>query len=282
MAQLVTKEALDQMATLQKGYIDAKFQAAAPKFTVGYGLSLSEAGELSVTLDTSISKIVTELPATPAEADKNKIFMVLSAQSETGNTYVEYIWVVSSNSWEKIGEFKPAVDLTPYLKIADLTSKVDASSLEILKGTTQVAKFVIGDTLAGAFTGKVLTLNMKEVVAAKAAGFYKVAFDKYGRITGATAVAEADITGLGFSTTAGMTQAINAAVAAETSARETSEQAINKAIQDETKARTDNDATLSTAIQAANGKIEALEAIENNRSLLTVDETEALYHTIYG
>ena len=39
MAQLVTKEALDQMATLQKGYIDAKFQAAAPKFTVGYGLS---------------------------------------------------------------------------------------------------------------------------------------------------------------------------------------------------------------------------------------------------
>ena len=274
MTQFVTKEALEKMITLQKGYMDSKLLEKQPKFTVGKGLQLVN-GTLNVTLDTTISKIVESLPAAPATGDENKIHLVLSSTSESGNTYTEYIWV--GGKWEKIGEFKPDVDLTPYLKVVDLTGTATTTGFSLSKGAT---KFFEANFTGTDFTGSVneagdLTVALKSVIAAKASGFYKFQVDAKGRVVAVTDVTGADIQALGFSTTDAVTQAITAAVAKEETARTT-------AIQGEAKTRADNDATLSQAIQSANSKIKTLEDAEANRSILTEQETEELYNSIYG
>lgn len=274
MTQFVTKEALKKMITLQKGYMDSKLLEKQPKFTVGKGLQLVN-GILNVTLDTTISKIVESLPSAPATGDENKIHLVLSSTSESGNTYTEYIWV--GGKWEKIGEFKPAVDLTPYLKVVDLTGTATTTGFHLSKGAT---KFFEANFTGTDFTGSVneagdLTVALKSVIAAKASGFYKFQVDAKGRVVAVTDVTGADIQALGFSTTAAVTQAITAAVAKEETARTT-------AIQGEAKTRADNDATLLQGIQAANSKIKTLEDAEANRSILTEQETEELYNSIYG
>lgn len=274
MTQFVTKEALERMITLQKGYMDSKLLEKQPKFTVGKGLQLVN-GTLNVTLDITISKIVESLPAAPATGDENKIHLVLSSTSESGNTYTEYIWV--EGKWEKLGEFKPDVDLTPYLKVVDLTGTATTTGFFFSKGAT---KFFEANFTGTDFTGSVneagdLTVALKSVIAAKASGFYKFQVDAKGRVVAVTDVTGADIQALGFSTTAAVTQAITAAVAKEETARTTS-------IQGEAKTRADNDATLLQAIQAANSKIKTLEDAEANRSILTEQETEELYNSIYG
>lgn len=274
MTQFVTKEALEKMITLQKGYMDSKLLEKQPKFTVGKGLQLVN-GTLDVTLDTTISKIVESLPAAPATGDENKIHLVLSSTSESGNTYTEYIWV--KGKWEEMGKFKPDVDLTPYLKVVDLTGTATTTGFFLSKGAT---KFFEATFTGTDFTGSVneagdLTVALKSVIAAKASGFYKFQVDAKGRVVAVTDVTGADIQALGFSTTAAVTQAITAAVAKEETARIT-------AIQEEAKTRADNDATLTQAVQVANGKIKTLEDAEANRSILTEQETEDLYNSIYG
>lgn len=274
MTQFVTKEALEKMITLQKGYMDSKLLEKQPKFTVGKGLQLVN-GTLDVTLDTTISKIVESLPTAPATGDENKIHLVLSSTSKSGNTYTEYIWV--EGKWEEMGKFKPDVDLTPYLKVVDLTGTATTTGFFLSKGAT---KFFEATFTGTDFTGSVneagdLTVALKSVIAAKASGFYKFQVDAKGRVVAVTDVTVADIQALGFSTTAAVTQAITAAVAKEETARTT-------AIQEEAKTRADNDATLTQAVQVANGKIKTLEDAEANRSILTEQETEELYNSIYG
>ena len=274
MTQFVTKDALKKMVTLQKGYMDSNLLEKQPKFTLGKGLQLVN-GTLSVTLDTTISKIVESLPAAPATGDENKIHLVLSSTSESGNTYTEYIWV--EGKWEELGEFKPDVDLTPYLKVVDLTGTATTTGFYLSKGAT---KFFEATFTGTDFTGSVneagdLTVALKSVIAAKASGFYKFQVDAKGRVVAVTNVTGADIQALGFSTTAAVTQAITAAVAKEETARTT-------AIQKEAKTRADNDATLTQAVQVANDKIKTLEDAEANRSILTEQETEELYNSIYG
>lgn len=85
--------------------------------TAGSGLNLDEDGNLSITLDHTIFKVVDSLPEAPAQGDENKIHGVLSSASEEGNIYAEYLWV--NGAWEKLGEFKAQIDLTPYLKAED-------------------------------------------------------------------------------------------------------------------------------------------------------------------
>lgn len=87
------------------------------KITAGSGLSLDEEGNLAITLDHSIFKVVESLPSAPAQGDENKIHGVLASASEGGNIYAEYLWI--NGAWEKLGEFKAEIDLTPYLKAED-------------------------------------------------------------------------------------------------------------------------------------------------------------------
>lgn len=73
------------------------------------GQSLLGSGD--ITIDLSLYKVVTTLPT--EDIDTNKIYLVLSTESEEANVYTEYVYV--EDSWEKLGEYKAEVDLTPYL-----------------------------------------------------------------------------------------------------------------------------------------------------------------------
>lgn len=92
-----------------------KYQA---KLTAGTGIEITGENVINVTLDTNIYQVVESLPE--SEINPNKIYLVLSAESGETNLYIEYLYV--NSKWEKIGEYKADVDLTPYLKSSEAAS----------------------------------------------------------------------------------------------------------------------------------------------------------------
>ena len=92
-----------------------KYQA---KLTAGTGIEITGENVINVTLDTNIYQVVESLPE--SEINPNKIYLVLSAASGETNLYTEYLYV--NSKWEKIGEYKADVDLTPYLKSSEAAS----------------------------------------------------------------------------------------------------------------------------------------------------------------
>lgn len=92
-----------------------KYQA---KLTAGTGIEITGENVVNVTLDTNIYQVVESLPE--SEINPNKIYLVLSAESGETNLYTEYLNV--NSEWEKIGEYKADVDLTPYLKSSEAAS----------------------------------------------------------------------------------------------------------------------------------------------------------------
>ena len=93
---------------------------------IGSGLNIDSNGTVSV--DNKLYILVNSLESVTTP-DANKIYLVLnsSSTSET-NSFTEYVWITSDTGgkWEKLGEFKTDVDLTPYAKTADVTSAIDA------------------------------------------------------------------------------------------------------------------------------------------------------------
>ena len=84
--------------------------------TAGTGLEF-EGNTLNVTLDTTVFKVVSVLPDSPAAGDENKIHLVPAESTGPNNAYTEYVWV--NSAWEVLGEYTSEVDLTPYLKTVD-------------------------------------------------------------------------------------------------------------------------------------------------------------------
>ena len=84
--------------------LQSKINTKQDKIIAGTGINIID-NTISCTLDTTIFKVVNSLPVSPSMDDENKIHLVLSTNSEEGNTYDEYLWV--NNSWEKIGSFIP-------------------------------------------------------------------------------------------------------------------------------------------------------------------------------
>lgn len=95
------------------------------KLTTGSGLSLDENGNLTITYDHTAFKLVDSLPTTPAAGDENRIHVVAAGATESGNIYSEHIYV--NGAWEKLGEFKNDIDLTPYL------TKTEAAATYVAK-----------------------------------------------------------------------------------------------------------------------------------------------------
>lgn len=87
--------------------------------TPGTGLAFN-GDTLNVTLDTTVFKVVSSLPAAPDAGDEYKIFLVPAESTGTNNAYTEYLWV--NSAWEEFGQYISEVDLTPYLKIIDAQS----------------------------------------------------------------------------------------------------------------------------------------------------------------
>ena len=85
--------------------------------TAGTGIEITPENQINVTLDTTVFKVVSALPDSPAQGDENKIHLVPAESTGPNNTYTEYVWV--NSAWEILGEYTSEVDLTPYLKTVD-------------------------------------------------------------------------------------------------------------------------------------------------------------------
>ena len=85
------------------------------------GKSLENGGNIE--LDFTVAEFVTTLPDVKT-ASKSKIYLVASSESGAQNTYSEYIKVTvnGTDKFEKLGEYKAEMDLTPYAKAADLNA----------------------------------------------------------------------------------------------------------------------------------------------------------------
>ena len=101
--------------------LQSKINTKQDKIIAGTGIDITD-NTISCTLDTTIFKVVDSLPVSPSSGDENKIHLVLSTNSEEGNTYDEYLWV--NNSWEKIGSFIPSVDLSMYAEKSYVDSQI--------------------------------------------------------------------------------------------------------------------------------------------------------------
>lgn len=101
------------------GAINELFSLKQNNITPGTGLAF-DGDTLNVTLDTTVFKVVSSLPAAPDAGDENKIFLVPAESTGPNNAYTEYLWV--NSAWEELGQYISEVDLTPYLKIVDAQS----------------------------------------------------------------------------------------------------------------------------------------------------------------
>lgn len=61
-------------------------------------------------IDTQIALVVDKLPTTDIKT--NKIYLVRKNETGEDNAYVEYVYI--NNSWEKLGEYTPSIDLSGY------------------------------------------------------------------------------------------------------------------------------------------------------------------------
>lgn len=107
--------------------------------TAGTGIEITPENRINVTLDTTVFKVVSALPESPAAGDENKIFLVPAESTEEGNIYTEYVYV--NGKWEEFGTYKSEVDLTPYLKKTDAESTYQKITDNTLATT---AKTVVG------------------------------------------------------------------------------------------------------------------------------------------
>lgn len=82
------------------------------------GNSLLGSGD--ITIDLTLYKLVDELPT--ENIDTNKIYLVQSETEGESNVYTEYIY--ANSAWEKMGEYKSDVDLSPYAKTADVETSL--------------------------------------------------------------------------------------------------------------------------------------------------------------
>lgn len=118
----------DNAATAAAGALEeAKKKIAKGALATINGQSLENGGNIE--LDFTVAEFVTKLPEV-ATASKSKIYLVASSESGTQNTYAEYIKITvgGTDKWEKLGEYKAEMDLTPYAKAADLKAHTDNTS----------------------------------------------------------------------------------------------------------------------------------------------------------
>ena len=115
LSGVITDEALEEILKTKQD-----------KLIAGEGISISEDNVISCTIDTSLFRMVDELPSLD-EAETNKIYL-LKKENNVGElqSYTEYIVSVTVDEegiehreWEKIGEYDMSIELAPYLKIED-------------------------------------------------------------------------------------------------------------------------------------------------------------------
>lgn len=101
------------------------------EFKTVNGESIKGSGD--ITIDLSLYKVVETLPT--ANIDANKIYLVPNTTNVPDgemNVYVEYMYVGSQ--WEKVGEYKTAIDLSPYATTTDLEKLQEIIEGDVAEG----------------------------------------------------------------------------------------------------------------------------------------------------
>lgn len=114
------------VVSVDNANIDSRAQAKvdALKLKTVNGQNLRGEGDISI--DLSLYKVVSSLPA--SGFDENKIYLVPNGETVPDgelNVYTEYIRV--NGQWEKFGEFKTAIDLTPYAQKTWVNEQIQES-----------------------------------------------------------------------------------------------------------------------------------------------------------
>lgn len=132
--------------------------------TSGTGIEITPENQINVTLDTTVFKVVSVLPDSPAQGDENKIHLVPAESTGANNAYTEYVWV--NSAWEILGEYTSEVDLTPYLKTVDAEStylKITDAESEYATKTDLAAKQNATDDTLGT-TDKTIVGAINEIL----------------------------------------------------------------------------------------------------------------------
>lgn len=88
--------------------IQTQLDSKQAKLTAGTGISIS-GSTISCTLDTTIYKVVEDLPASPAAGDANKIHLVPDDNGSGQNVYIEYLW--TGSKWEMLGQSSASTEI---------------------------------------------------------------------------------------------------------------------------------------------------------------------------
>lgn len=102
-----------------------KIGALPTSFKTINGTQITGTGD--ITIDLSLYKVVTKLPTTGI--DDKKIYLVKNAAGAGNDVYTEYVYVTADKKWEKLGEYKSTVDLTPYVKFTDVATTAKAGAM---------------------------------------------------------------------------------------------------------------------------------------------------------
>lgn len=111
--------------------------------------SLDENGYVPLTqlgnLDTTFAEVVEALPTTNI---KKHLYLLKTSSTGTQNTYAEYYYTgditaaYDSSKWEKLGEYKAEVDLTPYAKKSEALGTATPTISSTTTGVTMKLKTV--------------------------------------------------------------------------------------------------------------------------------------------
>lgn len=117
--------------------------------SAGEGIKI-ENNTISCTLDTTLYKVVVNLPDT---GEENKIYLVESNTQGEQNIYIEYAYI--NNAWEILGEYRASVNLEPYALKTEIPKKL--SQLE------NDADYATANEVATAIAQAITTTLNKEV-----------------------------------------------------------------------------------------------------------------------
>lgn len=103
---------LDSLTTTQT---QQELDKKQDKLIAGNGIKITADNIISTTLDTSVFRIVSELPT--EDIEENKIYLVPGETQSGSNIYTEYLYI--EGKWEILGEYRAEFDVEQYLKIED-------------------------------------------------------------------------------------------------------------------------------------------------------------------
>lgn len=165
MDKIVLKSTLERLVGSIKAAISGKADASELKDVkkqvenkadlVDGKVPLAQLGNI----DTQVMLVVDKLPNTDIKA--NKIYLVKNTDStEDQNVYTEYVYV--NWKWEKLGEFKPEVDLSGYAEKSSSIKKIYRLTEGSSKTFTRIEgnNFVEALTKEGNFVGVVINIKI--------------------------------------------------------------------------------------------------------------------------